>query len=116
MEEKRQNTRVEKALVIQYAQSTAEPLRWDSTTVKNISVDGILFSSHKLFAKKETLLLRFMVPTDPFNRLEASGEVLESFVHGHETRIKFINLGEQQKKALSDYVAYLSKNNKKSSS
>jgi hypothetical protein len=115
MQEKRQNTRVEKALIIQYAQSTPVPLRWDSTTIKNISTDGVFFNSHKLFAKKEILCFRFTVPTDPFNRLEVAGEVVESFINGHGTRIKFINLDEQQKKVICDYVEFLLKKNKKSS-
>ena len=113
MEEKRQTARGGKALIIQYAQSTAEPLRWDSTTIKDISMGGFLFNSNKLFAKKEILQLRFTIPTDPFNRLEASGEVLESCVGGRGTRIKFINLGEHQKKVIGDYVESLLKYNKK---
>ncbi len=114
MEEKRENARVERPLIIQYAQSTPEPLRWDSTTIKNISTEGILFNSNKLFAKNEILQLRFTIPIDPLNRLEAVGEVVESFVSGHGTRIKFINLGEHEKKIIGDYVECLLKNNKKS--
>ena len=103
---------MEKPLIIQYAQSSAEPLRWDTTTIKNISVEGILFNSNKLFVKNEMLQLRFAIPTDPFNRLEAVGEVVESFLYGHRTRIKFINLGEHEKKAIGDYVASLLRDNK----
>ena len=104
---------MEKPLIIQYAQSSAEPLSWDTTTIKNISVEGILFNSNKLFVKNERLQLRFAIPTDPFNRLEAVGEVVESFVHGHRTRIKFIDLGEREKKLIGEYVESLSRNNKK---
>ncbi|MCX5668996.1 MAG: PilZ domain-containing protein [Candidatus Omnitrophica bacterium] len=109
MQEKRRNIRVEKTLIIQYAQSTAEPLCWDSTTVKNISTEGILFNSHKSFAKGEILHFRFTIPTDPSNRLEAEGEVVESFIYGHGTRIKFVNLGEQQKKVINDYIEWIVK-------
>ena len=110
MEQKRKNARVEKPLIIQYAQSTPEPLRWDSTTIKNISTEGILFNSNKLFAKNEILQLRFTIPTDPFNRLEAVGEVVESLVY--RTRIKFINLGEHEKKIIGDYVKCLLRSKK----
>ena len=112
MDEKRKTTRVVKALTIQYAQSTAKPLRWDSTTIKNISTEGILFNSNKLFAEKEILHLRLRVPTDPFNYLEAQGEVVESFVHGHGTRVKLINLEESQKKIIGDYIEGLLKSSK----
>ena len=110
MQEKRRAARIEKVLSIQYAQSTPGPLCWDSTTIKNISTEGILFNSNKLFDKNEILQLRFSIPTDPFNRLEATGEVVESFVHGHGTRIKFIKLGEREKKIIGDYVEYRLKN------
>jgi len=109
MQEKRKNIRVEKALVIQYAQSTSVPLCWDSTTVKNISTEGVLFNSHKSFAKGEILHFRFTIPTDPSNRLEAEGEVVESFIYGHGTRIKFVNLGENQKKVIKDFVEWIVK-------
>ncbi|MDP2927474.1 MAG: PilZ domain-containing protein [Candidatus Omnitrophota bacterium] len=113
MEEKRQNARIDKPLIMQYAQSTPEPLRWDSTTIKNISTDGILFNTNKIFGKNERLQLRFTIPADPFNRLEAVGEVVESVLHGHRTRIKFINLGEHEKKVIGDYVECLLRSNKK---
>jgi len=116
MQEKRKTTRVEKTLVMQYAHNSSDslrPLSWDTTTVKNISIEGILFNSNKLFAKSEKLHLRFTIPSDPFNRLEAIGEVVESLVQGHGTRIKFINLGEHEKKIIGDYVECLLRNNKK---
>ena len=106
MQEKRQNIRVEKTLVLQYAQTTAEPLRWDSTTIKNISCEGLLFNSSKFFAKNEILQLRLIMPTDPANRLEVLGQVVESFMQGHRTRIKFLNLSVSVKKTISDYVEY----------
>ena len=112
MQEKRKAARVEKTLIIQYAQSSPGLPSWDTTTIKNISVEGILFNSNKLFAKNEMLRLRFAIPIDPFNRLEVEGEVVESFVYGHGTRIKFINLGEHEKKLISDYVGCLLRNNK----
>ena len=110
MQEKRKAARVEKTLIIQYAQSSPGLPSWDTTTIKNISVEGILFNSNKLFAKNERLQLRFIIPTDPSNRLEVVGEVVDSLFY--KTRIKFINLGEHEKKLISDYVGCLLRNNK----
>jgi hypothetical protein len=110
MDEKRKSARIKKLLIVQYAQTAPEPLRWDSTTIENISTEGILFNSNKPFAKNTSLQLRFIIPTDPFNRLETEGEVVESF--GHSTHIKFVNLGEHQKKVIRDYVGCLLKQNK----
>jgi hypothetical protein len=112
MEEKRVNVRIKRPLIIQYAQNTGKPLCWDSTTIENISVEGILFNSDKTFTENEKLQLRFRIPTDPFNRLEIIGEVVECLIHKHKTRLKFINLGEDEKKIIGDYVACLLKSNK----
>ena len=117
MQEKRKTVRAEKALIVQYAHNSTDPFRslsWDTTTAKNISTEGISLNSNKLFAKSERLQLRFSIPTDPFNHLEVTGEVLETFIPSHEIRIKFINLGEPEKKIIGDYVGYLLRSNKKS--
>ena len=116
MEEKRKTIRVEKTLIVQYAQSTLDlkPLRWDSTTIKNISIDGMLFNTDKIFVNNEQLQLRFSIPTYPFNRIEVIGEVVESLTK--KTRIKFVNLREDQKKVISVYVDSLLKNNKQKQS
>jgi hypothetical protein len=106
LEEKRKGVRVARAIVLQYAQNTSEPLHWDSTSIKDISTEGLLFNSNKVFAKNEILQLRFTLPTDPLNRLEVASEVVDSFLYGHGTRVKFTNLGADDKKTISDYVQY----------
>ena len=113
MEEKRKDTRIQRPLVLQYAQSTSVPLCWDFTTISNISRGGILFNSNKLFDKNATLKLRFTIPTHPFDCLEVMGEVVESLVSDYKIRIRFINLNEQEIKIIGDYVDYLSSLNKK---
>jgi negative regulator of replication initiation len=105
MEEKRKAVRVEKPLIIQYAHSSSDlvkPLVWDSTTAKNISIEGMLLNTDKIFAKNEKFLLRFVLLTDSVYHLEFVAEVIESLPY--RTRIKFINLDEQQKKIISDYL------------
>jgi hypothetical protein len=110
MEEKRKTARVEKILIVQYAHNVPDPTRlsWDTTTVKNISIEGMLFNSGKLFTKNERLQLRFKIPAYPLDHLEATGEVVESIIN--RTRIKFIDLGEHEKKIIGDYVEYLLRN------
>jgi hypothetical protein len=115
MEEKRRTARAEKVLIVQYAQSSSDPSRsliWDSSTIKNISTDGILFNSNKLFAKNEKLQLRFKIPVDPFNYLEAAGEVVGA--SANKIRIKFIDLDDRQKKVIGEYVESLLKKEDKS--
>ena len=107
MEEKRKNPRIDKALIVQFALDTPESLQWDSTAIKNISVEGLSFDANQIFTNNLRLQLRFVMPNDPFNRLELVGQVVGSSVRN--TRIKFVNLTESQKKVIGDYTDGLSK-------
>jgi len=112
MEEKRKTSRVEKGLVVRFAQKSEQAPVWDSTTIKNISAEGMLFNSSRLFVKDEILLFNFTVPIYPMNPLKIEGRVVDSFLQGHGTRIQFINLSENDQKVISDYVELLLKNSK----
>jgi len=105
MQEKRKTVRLEKPLVVQYAHNSLDPVKpliWDSTTTRNISIEGIFLNTSKIFEKNEKLQLRFKIPNDPHNQLEITGEVMESLAR--KTRIKFSDLDEHQKKIIGDYI------------
>lgn len=109
MEEKRKASRIEKAIVVQYSICIDGNPCWDSSTIKNISADGILLHTDKNFEKGQLLELRFKLPADPLNWLIAKGQVVES---SHcKTRIRFIDLGESQKKIIDEYIGWFVKNN-----
>jgi hypothetical protein len=73
----------------------------------------MLFNSNHLFTKDEVLLFNFTVPIYPFNPLKVEGQVVDSFIQGHGTRIKFINLSENDQKVISEYVEHLLKNSRR---
>lgn len=109
MEEKRKSFRIEKVLVAQYSECSQEAASWDSTTIKNISAEGMLLHTDKNFEKDQILALRFKLPSDPSQWLIAKGKVIESYQC--KTRILFIELNEGQKKIIQEYIAWFVKNN-----
>lgn len=109
MEEKRKSPRIEKVLVAQYSHEVDSISRWDSTTIKNISAEGILLNTNKNFEKDQLLILRFKLPFDPSHWLKAKGKVVES--SQLKTRVEFVDLDEEQKKIIHEYVTWFVKNN-----
>ena len=108
-DEKRKVSRIEKVLTAQYSKDSQEVTHWDSTTIKNISVEGILLHTSNIFTKDEILKLRFKLPFDPYHWLDAKGKVIES-LQG-KTRIQFIELTEEQRKIIHEYIEWFVKNN-----
>ncbi len=107
--ERRRAPRIEKALIVQYAQASGSPSCWDSTTIKNISRTGIFLYTRKNFPKGEILKLLIKIPLDPFHCMKVEGKVVES--SANTTHIKFIGLNKEQEKLIHDYVEWLIKYN-----
>ena len=110
-DEKRKTTRIEKVLVARYSSIGQGADSWDSTSIKNISIEGMLLFTNKTFAKGELINLLLKIPFDPLHWIEAKGQVVESLTN--KTRIKFIELGEAQRKLIGDYVDWFTKKEKK---
>lgn len=112
--EKRKASRIEKVLVAKYSDTSQEVDRWDSTTIKNISSEGILLNTIENFTKDQVLKLRFKLPFDPYHWLDTKGQVIESFRCNSQqcnTRIRFIELSGEQKKIIDEYIEWFVKNN-----
>jgi len=107
--DRRNAPRIEKALIVQYAQVLQGRSCWDSTTVKNISKAGISLNTGRIFAKGEILKLLIKIPSDPFHWLKAEGKVVES--SANTTRLKFIGLGKEQEQLIHDYVEWSIRHN-----
>ena len=105
--EKRKGTRIEKVLITRYTPIQQVADSWDSTTLKNISTEGILLYTKNTFSKGDLLKLLIKIPFDPLHWLEAKGQVIESLIN--ITRIKFIELTETQRKLIGDYVDWFVK-------
>lgn len=107
--DRRNAPRIDKALTVKYSQASQSPICWDSTTIKNISVAGILLHTRKKFPKREILKLLIKIPFDPFHWMEIEGKVVESVAN--ITRIEFVGLRKEQEQLIRDYVEWAIKHN-----
>ncbi|MFA4842645.1 MAG: PilZ domain-containing protein [Candidatus Omnitrophota bacterium] len=110
-EEKRKAIRIEKSLVALYSK---DEKTWDMTHVRNISETGMQLTTMYSLSQDENLIFLVKIPFQPFEWIELQGKVVESTelktvfeesVAGTQvTRIKFVNLKEEQKNLIREYV------------
>ena len=108
--ERRKAPRIEKVLIARYSPVQQEADSWDSSTLKNISTEGILLYTNKVFNKGELIKLLIKIPFDPQHWLETNGQVVESLTN--ITRVRFSGLDDTQKKLIADYVNWFIKKEK----
>lgn len=116
-EEKRRATRVKKPISVQYIYGAKENGHtWDMTTVKDISQTGISFVVNTPFSPGQIIDIRLKVPSYPFKWVELRGKIVsaDNFVGTmHMVRIDFVDLADEQKKIIAEYVSlFLNKENK----
>ncbi len=120
MEEKRKSVRIKKALTVLYTlDSEAYNKKWDMTTIKDISDSGMCVTTGEQFSPEKILIFRMKIPSRPFEWLEIKGKVVASdelktvsdkVVAGvHTVRIQFIDLEEEQKKLIQEYISWFLK-------
>lgn len=102
--ERRGSLRIKKPLIAQYGYSVdKEKIKWDMTTVRDISATGMCISIDRCLVSGEILYFRIKLPNAPFQSLDLMGRVIESKAAGFITRIEFINLNEGQRHLLQEY-------------
>jgi Tfp pilus assembly protein PilZ len=118
--DKREEKRVYKNLILSYGIQNHLGVveKWDITTVKNFSRTGMVFTSSHACEDKIDFMIK--LPTHPYEYLRIRGIVIESSalkLANSETatgtfltRIKFIDVKDEQDKLLSDYVEWVIKN------
>ena len=109
MQEKRKSVRIEKPLMVKYAQEGGGENNWNVAFIKNISEAGILFDTNKQFPPGENILIMLKIPLDPDNWMETKGIVVESrhFMGSFFlTRLKFTSINDAQRALIKDYVSW----------
>lgn len=102
----RQHRRIEKPLTMHYCLADVLPIKWDITSIGNISIGGVKFiARNDLNLNHKTVLLQIKIP-----QLAPDSLVLEAIVLNvkprpntktSDVRAKFINLSETDKEQLS---------------
>ncbi|MFA6217155.1 MAG: PilZ domain-containing protein [Candidatus Omnitrophota bacterium] len=98
--ERRKDIRVKKTLYVQCFNQ--ERNIWDMVSIRDISESGICINSDYIFIKDTILTLRLKLAYVSPVPLEINSKVIESkkFI----TRVQFIDLNEQQRKTIKDYI------------
>jgi hypothetical protein len=110
MQEKRSAKRVEKNLIIQYSIDTDTGVRkWDVSSVKDISEKGVSFMVNGKVSLGTIIHMLIRIPLKPFEWFELSGKVLGSKEYSFDSsfiRVIFLDLKEEQKTLIRDYIAW----------
>jgi len=105
--ERRRSSRIKRALTVQYGwRLETGQIKWDMSSVQDISEAGILIAAARDFSVGEILSLRIMFPNKPFQKVEFTGKVVETKRQGAITRVEFAELTEEQKKAIKEYAEW----------
>ncbi len=115
-EEKRRSPRIKTSILVKYRchENDSEKIKWDTSSIKDISQHGVSINTMQEFQPGENLTLYLRIPTSPFELLEIIGSVVESkpvlshsgnLVEGtYLTRLNFKNLHERHKELIGQYV------------
>jgi c-di-GMP-binding flagellar brake protein YcgR len=109
-EERRRSIRIKKPLTVQYSHMLDNKTVWDMSFIKDLSDTGMCISTNRTFPLNEIFFIRIKVPIKPFLALETEGKVVESKetkTSGFITRVEFINLKEEEKELIREYIAWI---------
>jgi c-di-GMP-binding flagellar brake protein YcgR len=116
-EERRKAVRIKKVITVRYSYCVDKgDKKWDMTVVKDISETGMCVTTHKQFSAQEEVAFLIKIPSRPLDWMEFTGRVIASespvaasgaTVTGtYVTRIEFVNLKDEQKEAVREYITW----------
>ena len=116
-EERRKSVRIKKVLTVRYSYGIdKDGKKWDITAIRDISETGMCITTHKEFLPNDTVTFLIKIPSRPLEWIEFTGRVVgfeelraiseESVAGSHITRVEFINLKEDQKELIREYIAW----------
>lgn len=110
-EEKRRSIRITKPLTAQFGVKKDGPISWDMGRINDIGEYGICLYTSVPLQKEAHCFLKIRMPIAPRKRLDLTGKVVESFKSKSKanictTRLEFLNLDEEQKETLREYIAW----------
>lgn len=108
--ERRKTGRIKKNLTVQYACGKDIALKWEMSLIKDISEKGLSISTAEDLVPGQKLFIRLKLPTHPFEWINLEGSVFESkSLSGNFrlTRVEFIQLKEEDKSLIKDYIAWV---------
>jgi len=116
-EERRKSVRIKKGLTVRYSYGIdKDGKKWDITAIRDISETGMCITTHKQFLPNDIITFLIKIPSRPLEWIEFTGRVVgsekrmtifgESVASSHITRVEFINLKEDQKELIREYITW----------
>lgn len=110
--DRRKYPRIGRTFIVSYREISSAGLKFDVSQTKNISEGGLLFTTNRKFPKGVILELKIRLPQfSDFVTLNVqvvdSGDVGGGLIA--DTRVKFISVKEDVKKAIKEIIDYGSK-------
>ena len=115
--ERRKSVRIKKFITVKYSYGDSKNgKKWDITSVRNISETGMCITTQEQFLPNDIVTFLVKIPSRPLDWIEFTGRVVasekimatsgQSIAALHLTRVEFINLQEDQKVLVREYVAW----------
>ncbi len=116
-EERRKSIRIKKVLTVRYSYGIdKDGKKWDITAIRDISETGMSITTHKQFLPNDIVTFLIKIPSRPLEWIEFTGRVVgseelkaisgEAVAGSHITRVEFINLKEDQKELIRQYITW----------
>jgi len=116
-EEKRKSVRIKKLITVRYSFGAGQgEKRWDITSVRDLSETGMCVTTQQVFACGDLINFLIKIPSRPLEWIELTGKVVgsvkstalsgESLSASHITRVEFINLKNEQKELIREYITW----------
>ncbi|MDP2938212.1 MAG: PilZ domain-containing protein [Candidatus Omnitrophota bacterium] len=116
-EERRKSVRIKKVLTVRYSYGVnKDEKKWDITAIRDISETGMSITIHQEFSPNDIITFLIKIPTRPLEWIEFTGRVVgtedlkaisgETLTGAHITRVEFINLKENQKELIREYITW----------
>jgi len=116
-EERRKSVRIKKVLTVRYSYSVnKDEKKWDITAIRDISATGMSVSTHYKFSPNDIVTFLIKILSRPLDWIEFTGRVVgtedlkaisgETLTGAHITRVEFINLKEEQKELIQEYITW----------
>jgi hypothetical protein len=119
-EEKRKFERIVKPIAVRYAEDTSlDAEKWDMTCTRNISAGGMCIVTSRYYSPEKILHFLLKIPLRPFEWQQVKGRVIgcinlttsmeELIPNSYITRLEFLDLKEEQKNLINEYVRWFLK-------
>jgi len=116
-EEKRKSVRIKKIITVRYSYDADKgEKKWDITAIRDISETGMSVITHRQFPSNDIVTFLIKIPSRPLDWIEFTGRIVgseglkaisgDSIAGSHITRVEFINLKEDQKGLIREYITW----------